>query len=95
MKEVDLQAVRLAMFAHPGIKAIDDDLRLFRTEDGSLGVMATIQVTSPDVDPGPVARTVQIVLRERFEIDEVRLSFAGIEQRSSGSFESRGPLEKK
>lgn len=95
MKDIDLEAVRSAMYAHPGVKAVGDDVRLFRTEDGSLGVAATILVTSPDVDPGPVVRTLEIVLEDRFDISIVQLDFDGLHQsKRTLPPGMRGPLKK-
>ena len=38
MRDIDLEAVRRAMFADPGVKAVGDDLRLFHAVEGGVGL---------------------------------------------------------
>ncbi len=77
MDNIDLEALRLAMFAHPGVKAVAPDLRLYRAVEGSMGVAATIHLAAPDVDQTTVQATTEEILRERFGIGEVVLSYEG------------------
>ena len=95
MHDIDPEAVRASMFAHPGIKAVDGDVRLFHTAQGHLGVAATITVAAPDVDQETVRRTVAAVLQEHFGIDEVDLRFKPAGPVPDHAAEPRGPLEKK
>jgi hypothetical protein len=69
---LDKEAIRLAMFAHPGVKSVDD-VRLFHTESGGPGVIATIALVSPDVDQTVVRATVAQVLQQQFGVREVEL----------------------
>ena len=61
---MDVEAIRLAMFAPSGVKSVDD-VRLFHTESGELGVIAIIALASPDVDQAVVQATIAQVLQER------------------------------
>ena len=69
---MDVEAIRLAMFAHAGVKSVDD-VRLFHTESGGPAVIATIALASPDVDQAVVRATVAQVLQEQFGVREVEL----------------------
>lgn len=93
MKKIDLEEVRLAMFAHPGVKSVDSDLRVYRTSDGGAAVAGTIILAAPDVDQATILATVEKVLRERLGIDEAALLFKGAGPAPPDS--QRGPLEKK
>ncbi len=74
MSEIDLEAVRNAMFVHPGLKAVDQ-LRVYRCGDGKHGIAATLTVAAPDVDLALVQATIRGVLKEQFSISEVDLRF--------------------
>ncbi|UTA55622.1 hypothetical protein L3D22_07420 [Lysobacter soli] len=74
MSEIDLEAVRGAMFVHPGLKAVDE-LRIYRCADGGIGIAATLTVAVPDVDLALVQATVRKVLEEQFAVAEVDLRF--------------------
>ncbi|WP_394697340.1 hypothetical protein [Pseudoxanthomonas japonensis] len=74
MSDADVEAVRLAMFVHSGVKAVDEPC-LYRTSDGELGLSATVTVAAPDVDLAVVRATVEKVLEEQFGIREVDLWF--------------------
>lgn len=95
MRDIDLEAVRRAMFADPGVKAVGDDLRLFHAVEGGVGVAATVSVAAPDVDQELVRRVVAAVMQEQFGISEVDLIFQDPGAPSAVSPEARGPLEKK
>ena len=92
MDNIDLEAVRLAMFAHPGVKAVDNDVRPYWAANGRIGVVGTISLAAPDVDQATVRATIEAILWERFGIAEVALSFKG--GGASRSDSPRGPLEK-
>ena len=91
----DLEAVRRALFAHPGVKAVDAGPTLFQTSDGGIGVEANLTVASPDVDQRTVTTTIEMVLQQQWSIAEVRLffKFAGAEPSDRSVFGA--PLEKK
>ena len=95
MLSIDLETVRIAMFAHPGVKAVGSDLRLYRTGEGLLAVTAKVKLAAADVDQATVRRVVEAVLLEQFGICEVDLWFEDPGTVPSHSLESRGPLEKK
>ena len=83
MDNIDLEALRLAMFAHPGVKAVAPDLRLYRAVEGSMGVAATIHLAAPDVDQTTVQATTEEIrahknalyqlLKNRNEAAEIQL----------------------
>ena len=73
MSEVDVEAVERALFAHPGVKAVDN-VRLYATSNGGLGVAADMSVAA-GADLAVVRATVAIVVAEQFGICEVDLKF--------------------
>ena len=91
---MDIEAIRLAMFAHPGVKSVEDDVQLFNTEAGDRGVIGTIALASPDVDQYVVRATVTRVLQERFGIGEVVLLIKDPGPSPGHPPESRGPVPK-
>ncbi|KAF1723467.1 MULTISPECIES: hypothetical protein [Lysobacteraceae] len=93
MHEVDIETVRMAMFVHSGVKAVDS-LRLYRSVAGT-GLAATLTVAAPDVDQTNVRDTIATVLRERFGIDEVDLQFQDPGPIPHTIDISRGLIEKK
>ena len=93
MHEVDIETVRMAMFVHSGVKAVDSP-RLYQSATG-IGLAATLTVAVPDVDQTNVRDTIATVLRERFGIDEVDLQFQDPGPIPHTIDISRGLIEKK
>lgn len=91
---MDLEAIRRAMFVHPGVKSVDD-VRLVPTESGGSGVIATIALASPDVDQGMVRATAAQVLRDQFGLSEVELLIKDPGPSPERPPTSRGLLQKK
>ena len=74
MDEIDLDAVRSAMFTLRGLKAVDQ-LRAYCSANGRIGIAATLTVAAPDVDLALVQATVRSVLEKQFAVIEVDLRF--------------------
>lgn len=74
MTEIDLEQVRAAMFAEPGVKAVDD-LRLQRAVDGAFSLTATVTLVAPSVDLAVVRAVIANVLADQFAIYEIELTF--------------------
>ena len=90
---VDLESIRLAMFAHPGVKSIHD-IRLIDADSGELEVIATIALASPDVDQAVVRSTLAHVLREQVGVCNVELIIEDPGPSTGHASEPRGPLRK-
>lgn len=71
----DIEIVRSALFAHPGVKAVEEGPTLFQSSGGGVGVRATLTVASPDVDMGTVKGTILAVLQAQFAVSELILDF--------------------
>lgn len=90
---MDLEAIRLAMFSHPGVKAVHD-IRLFDAGPGGLCVIATIALASPDVDETVVRATLVQVLQEQSGVGNVELLIEDPGPPTGHAPETRGPLRK-
>ena len=73
MPKPDLEIVRAAMFADPGVKAVDD-LRWMPAASG-LGIQATVTVASSAVDLATVQAVVGQILATQFGVTELHLTF--------------------
>jgi hypothetical protein len=91
--DIDLEAVQQSLFAHPGVKAVED-ARLYRTVDGA-GFSATITLAAADVDLATVQATAESILQAQFGIAEVDLRFKDPGPAPAQRSGSRGLLEKK
>ena len=91
MSGINVEAVTRALFAHPGVKAVDD-LRLYATGTGDLGVAAKMTLAA-GVDLAVVRATAAIVVAEQFGICEVDLRFN--DPGPPPMMAPGGPLEKK
>ena len=75
MPPPNLEGVRGALFAHPGVKAVAEDPTLFQASGGGVGVRATLTVASPEVDMATVKATLLAVLQAQFAISDLILEF--------------------
>ena len=74
MSGIDLEQVRAAMFADPGVKAVEG-LRLLRTANGEHAISANVTVAASSVDLDLVRAVIAAVLADQFAIDQVELTF--------------------
>ena len=91
MPKPDLEIVRAAMFADPGVKAVDD-LRWMPAASG-LGIQATVTVASSAVDLATVQAVVGQILATQFGVTELHPTFN--DPGPAPAQPTRGPIEKR
>ena len=91
MPTPDLEMVRAAMFADPGVKAVDD-LRWMPDPSG-LGIQATVTVASSAVDLGTVQAVIGQMLAAQFGVTALNLTFN--DPGPAPAQTTRGPIEKR
>lgn len=94
MPDIDPEALRVALFADPGVKAADD-VQVHRTPAGRLRLTATISVAAPEVDLAAVRATIETMLGTQFRIHDVELRFNDPGSPTDHANGTRGALKKK
>ena len=94
MSDIDPEALRMALFADPGVK-VADDVQVYRTPAGRLRLTATISVAAPEVDLAAVRATIETMLGTQFGIHDVELRFNDPGSPTDHTSGSRGMLKKK
>lgn len=91
MPKADLEMLRAAVFADPGVKAVDD-LRWMPASSG-LSIQATVTVASSAVDLATVQAVLSQILATQFGVTELHLTFN--DPGPAPAQPTRGPIEKR